>query len=181
MDRDRSNVTGGIRHTASLIGAVQEVDATAILLDSLKAFDEADRLENAYVEDFAPENQESFLPSLENVMAFVSYMRDRLEFLLNLNGLTNEPEFEIDMDPRTGKIITRGGRKDIRKISRLINKDQETKDGLVTLLSIAEETYQVVQSLDADDSFPDFSETLGKVVYLYGDGYLSLYKESAEK
>jgi len=180
MDHDRSNVNGGTRQSSSPCGAVQEIDAAAVFLNSLKAFDEADRLANSAATDILPENEESFLPSLENVMAFVSYIRDRLEFLLNLNGLTNEPEFEIDMDTRTGKIITRGARKDIRKISRLINKDAETKDGLITLLSIAEETYQVLQSIDEDDSFPDLAEDIGKVVYLYGDGYLSLYRESVE-
>jgi len=179
MDHDRSNVNGGNSHAGSLCGLVQEVDAATVFLDSLKAFDEADRLENSSANDILPENEESFLPSLENIMAFVSYIRDRLEFLLNLNGLTNEPEFEIDMDTRTGKIITRGSRKDIRKISRLINKDPETKDGLVTLLSIAEETYQVLQNID-EDQLPDFAEDIGKVVYLYGDGYLSLYRESVE-
>lgn len=181
MDHDRSNVNGGGSYASSGAGVAQDIDAAAVFLNTLKAFDEADRLENECRNDeFSAKNEESFLPSLENIMEFVSYMRDRLEFLLNLNELTNEPEFEIDMDNRTGKIITRGKRKDLRKISRLINKDAETKDGLVTLLSIAEETYQVLQSLDGNDSYVDFSQDIGKVVYLYGDGYLSLYRESVE-
>ncbi|PLX70275.1 MAG: hypothetical protein C0602_05540 [Denitrovibrio sp.] len=180
MDRDRSNVNGSGRNESSNCGVVQDIDAAAIFLDTLKAFDEADRLENSCInDDTVAENEESFLPSLENIMEFVSYIRDRMEFLLNLNGLTNDPEFEIDLDTRTGKIITRGSRKDLRKISRLINKDEETRDGLVTLLSIADETYQLLDNL-GDDGFPDFTDDLGKVVYLYGDGYLSLYRESVE-
>ncbi len=91
--------------------------------------------------------------------------------------MTNDPPFEIDLNSRTGKLIITGDRKDVRKICKVIRSDQETFDGLVTLLSVADQTYQLLESLDSeDDAFPEFIDG-GKVVYLYGDGYLSLYKE----
>jgi len=178
MDHDFSNMNNCGSSSNICQDALQDIDAAAIFLDTLKAFDEAERLKHSIIQDdIGPENEESFLPSLENILVFSSYIKEKIQFLLNLNGFTNDPPFEIELNEKTGKLIFKGDRKDIKKISRIMKMDQETYDGLVTLLSVADQTYQLLQSLDKpDDSFPEFVEG-GKVVYLYGDGYLSLYKE----
>lgn len=179
MDYDISDVKGCGRSARSGAETLQDVDTAAIFLDTLKAFDEADRKEHeADSEGLIPDNEESFLPSLENILVFSSYIKDSIEFMLDAAGIPSDPPFELDMDDRTGRIIVRGCRNDLRKISRLINKDKETRDGLVTLLSVADQTYQLLASLDSDsdDSFPEFVDG-GKVIYLFGDGYLSLYRE----
>lgn len=176
MDYDISDIKGGKNSSASGCGVSQEIDAAGIFLDTLKAFDEADRLENINAnEEFITEEEESFLPSLENIMVFSSYIREKMDFLLTFAKIPAEPAIELDMDARTGKILVRGERNDLRKISRVINGDAEVRDGLVTLLSIAEQTYQLLESLDSDTE-TDFSDS-GRVIYMYGDGYLSLYKD----
>ncbi|PLX65921.1 MAG: hypothetical protein C0603_13175 [Denitrovibrio sp.] len=178
MDNETTNtISCGISST-SCGDAGQNVDTSVIFLNTLKAFDEEDRFANSEnVDDIMPENEESFLPSLEYILAFSSYIREKIQFLLNMHGMTNDPPFEIDLNNRTGKLIITGDRKDVRKICKVIKGDKETFDGLVTLLSVADQTYQLLESLECeDDSFPEFIEG-GKVVYLYGDGYLSLYKE----
>jgi len=175
MDHDFSNINGISSGSQKGSLVVQGIDASAVLLNTLTAFDDIDRLENLAVNDECVENSiESFLPSLENIMEFSSYLRDRIEFILNMNGLSNDPSFEIDTARSGVRVQIRGDRKDVKKINKLINADVETRDGLLTLLSIAGQTYQLLQSLDAD-AVPDFDDI--HVVYLYGDGYLSLYKE----
>lgn len=180
MDYDISDVKGCALDVPSACGVAQHIDAAAIFLNTLKAFDEADRLENQVInDDFSPDNEESFLPSLENILAFSSYIKENIEFILGAAGLSSDPPFEIDIDERSGGLVITGEREDVKLISRLINKDAETRDGLVTLLSIADQTYQLLESIDSGDSFPEFVEG-GKVIYLFGEGYLSLYKEHKE-
>lgn len=180
MDYDVSNANKGSGASSSSCGVMHTVDAAAIFLDTLKAFAEADRLEHlAANDDFAAGDGESFLPSLENILAFSSYIRENIVFLLNNAGLDYEPPFEIDMDARSGGIVLRGDRNDLNMISRLINLDEETRDGLVTLLSIAEQTYHLLENIDSDTPLADITRD-EKVVYLFGDGYLSLYKEHNE-
>jgi hypothetical protein len=175
MDHDFSNFNGnnsGHQHSYTV---AQGIDASAVLLNTLTAFEDLDRLENLAVnEEVIDYDIESFLPSLENIMEFSSYLRDRMEFLLNMNGLTNEPAFEIDTAKSGNRLQVKGARKDIRKINKLLNEDSEIRDGLLTLLSIAGQTYQLLLSLEEENA-PAFADM--HVVYLYGDGYLSLYKE----
>lgn len=176
MDRDFSNFnnSGGKRQKER--GYIQDIDASGVLLNTLTAFEEIDKLENLAVNDeVVEESIESFLPSLENIMEFSSYLRDKIEFILNMNGLANDPAFVIDTSKSGKKVSLSGDRKDLRKVSRLINSDSETRDGLLTLLSIAGQTYELLQSLDKEEK-PAFNES-ARITYLYGDGYLSLYKE----
>lgn len=174
MDSKVSNSTVDINKHRANLNIVQDIDASALLLDTLNGFDDAEKMENIAVnEEEALSIAESFLPSLENIMVFSSYIKDRIQFILNMNGIANDPPFEIDLS-RSGKKIQISGRRGVRKISRLLNSDEEVRDGMITLLSIAEQTYSLLMSLD--DTTSDFT-TRGKVFYLYGDGYLSLYKE----
>jgi len=175
MDHDFSNINGNNSEHKHRPFVVQDVDASAVLLNTLTAFEDLDRLENLAVnEEITDYDIESFLPSLENIMEFSSYLRDRMEFVLNMNGLANDPSFEIDTAKSGSRVQVRGARKDIRKINKLLNEDSEIRDGLLTLLSIAGQTYQLLQSLDEENA-PEFEDM--HIVYLYGDGYLSLYKE----
>lgn len=175
MDHDFSDINSKNSGDQQGYVVAQDIDVSAVLLNTLTAFEDLDRLENLAVNEEVPaEDIESFLPSLENIMEFSSYLRDRIEFMLNMNGFTNDPEFEIDLSRSGNRLQTKGNRKDIKKINRLLNSDSEIRDGLITLLSIAGQTYQLLESLDGDEA-PLFDDS--HVVYLYGDGYLSLYKD----
>jgi len=177
MDHDTSKHNGCKESASGCVSTVENIDAAAVFLDTLKAFDEADRLEvKAGNEEFAEAEPGSFLPSLENIMEFSSYIRGKMDFLFTMGRVANDPPFEIDLDGKRNKLIVRGERSDLKRINRLINNDMEIRDGLITLLTIADQTYQLLESLDADSPFTGFIVS-GKVIYLYGDGFLSLYKE----
>jgi hypothetical protein len=170
MDFDISSCSDS-NTTAAICGSpAKDIDAAAVFLDTLMAFDEMDRLENLAA------NEESFLPSLENILAFSSYIKEKIDFILTFHGILSEPAFTVDLNEKNGKLIFQSDRKDISKIAKFIKQDSETVDGLITLLTIASQTYQLLESIDGDCSFPQFKET-GRVVYMYGEGYFSLYKE----
>jgi len=178
MDFDASNFGGG-KTGGTCLKEMQTIDAAGIFLNTLKAFDKESREDAGFSgEIFSAENEESFLPSLEYILVFSTYIKERMDDIFNALNVPLEPPMEIKCDNR-GRIFLSGDRNDLKMLSKALNADRETADGLRTLLSIADQTYQLLEHLDTDDSFPEFAEDTGKVVYIYGDGFLSLYREDS--